>query len=277
MRHKFPLAVCLASLVVYSIVVARLDKIPREKEKDVLRSAIPAPVQVLLAGGDRYLAANIAVFRAVVVSTGELDPEAYEILGRVQYDAARLNPAHEDNYYTAQGILPWNGQLEADMFIQNEATRARPWDYLPPFFLGFDHYYFLHSSAAGAQQLELAASRSPAGNRESLVNMAARWYEKGDDPRIAAGMIEAMAKNTRDSSMRRLLEKRLVRMRGLVELRDAAAKFLQENNRVPRDLSELLGPDLLSALPIDPFGQGFALDSTGLPVFARPTAPAKQD
>ena len=268
-----PWAVLTVAAAIYAATVHSLESIPRPMQKELLAVAVPAPVQVLLAGGDRYLAANMAVFRALVVGTQQLDGETYEILGRVQSDAARLNPAHEDNYYISQAILPWNGQILADVFIQNEATEARPWDSLPPFFLGFDKYYFLHDPIAGARSMRIAAERSPPGNRGSLTLMAARWSEKGDDPRVAVGLLEAMARNTRDRDLKRNIEARIERMNGLAELRDAARKFSETTGRAPATLSDLLGPELLARLPEDPLGQGFAIDGKGVPVVAtRPPA-----
>ena len=256
-------------LALYVYSVNNLDRIPRPKEKDLLSVAIPAPIQVVLAGGDRFLAANLAVIRAVVVSTSDLDRQAYEILGRIQSDAARLNPAHEDNYYISQAILPWNDQLDADMFIQERAADARPWDATPAFFLGFDKYYFLHDPVGGAQSLQLAAAHLPPGNREAMMGMAARWYEKGDDPRTAIGMIDTLAKGTRDKDLKKQLEDRKQRMEGLAMLRDAAKQYADKYGRPPARLADLIGPGLLEKVPSDPLDQGFTLDTNGMPVIRK--------
>ena len=262
------------ALALYAYSAIKLGLVPRPREKDLLSVAIPAPVQVILAGGDRFLAANLAVLRALAVGGGELDRATYQILGRVQSDAARLNPAHEDNYYISQAILPWNGEVNADLSIQQAATAARPWDAMPPFFLGFDYYYFLHDSIAGGQNLQIAAQRSPPGNREAVLVMAAHWTEKSDDPRVAIGIIDAMAKGTRDRELKHHLEARIERLQGLALLRDAAKLFAARERRPPADIAELLGPGLLVTLPADPLGQGYALDKNGVPIIAA-AMPAK--
>ena len=264
-----PVAVAL-----YAYSVIKLDRIPRTKEKDLLTVALPAPVQVLLTGGDRFLAANLAVIRAIVVSTGDLDSLGYEMLAQIQSDAARLNPAHEDNYYISQAILPWNNQLEADMFIQARATEARPWDATPALFLGFDKYYFLRDPVGGAQSLQLAAAHLPPGNREALMGMAARWYEKGDDPRTAIGMIDTLAKGTRDKDLKKQLEERKQRMEGLAMLRDAAKLYGEKYGKPPGRLADLIGPGFLEKVPSDPLNQGYTLDANGVPVMRKPIASA---
>jgi hypothetical protein len=265
----------VGALSFYVFTVKVLDNVARPSDKEQLSVAIPPMVQVALAGGDRYLAANFAVFRAMVVGTDKLDQETYEVLGRVQVDATHLNPAHEDNYYISQAILPWNGEIEADMEIQQAATDSRPWDAMPPFFLGFDKFYFLKDPAGGAENVRIAAERSPTGNREILLAMAARWYERGDDPRVAIGMIKAMAESTRDKELKKHLQLRILRLQGLALLRDTAKVFVEKNGHPPKQLDELIGPGLLANLPKDPLGQGYLLDSKGMPTVARPS-PAKR-
>ncbi len=254
----------------YAVAVKQLDQIKRLSVKDELSIAIPPSIQIVLAGGDRYLAANLAVFRALVVGTSQLDPQAYEVLGRIQEDASRLNPSHEDNYYISQAILPWNGQVEADIKIQQAATTSRPWDAMPPFFLGFDKYYFLKDPVGGAENVRIAADRSATGNRESLMAMAARWYEKGDDPTVTIGMIKAMAASTRDKELKRHLQMRMVRVQGLALLQKAAKAFTEKNGMPLNNLSELVSSGILKELPKDPLGQGYELNSNGMPIIAQP-------
>ena len=268
------LAVLFGSFFLYAYSVVELQKIPRASEKGLFSVAIPAPFQVLLSGGDRFLAANMGVFRALVVSSGDLDAETYQVLGQVQRDVALLNPAHEDNYYISQAILPWNGQLDADMFIQEQATAARTWDALPPFFLGFDKYYFRKNPLAGAKAVQIAAERSPPGNREALTAMAARWSEKGDDPRIAIGMIETLITNTRNTDLRKNLEARKQRLEGLAKLRDAAKLYIEKYSAVPTRLADLIGPGFLEKVPSDPLNQGYTVDANGVPVMRKPIARA---
>lgn len=263
------IAVLIGSLFLYLYSVVALQEMSRSSEKDLLSVVIPAPFQILLSGGDRFLAANTAVFRALVVGTSELDEKTYEILGQVQRDAALLNPAHEDNYYISQAILPWNGQLDSDLFVQEQATVARTWDALPAFFLGFDRFYFQKNPLEGAKAVQIAAERSPPGNREALTAMAARWSEKGDDPRVAISMIEALAANTRNEDLKKNLAGRKQRMEGLARLRDAAKLYTDKYGRAPSRLADLIGPGFLEKVPSDPLDEGYTLDPIGQPIIRK--------
>ncbi len=276
LTHNNPLFYILAWLlafIAYAAAMSAIDRLPRVNPKDTINVAIPPLVQTLLAGGDRYLAGNIAVFRALVVSTANLDKKSYAVLAKIQTDAARMNPAHEDNYYISQAILPWAGEVKADLFIQKAATDSRAWDFYPAFFLGFDRYYFLKDPVAGAKAIEAAADRSP-DNRQAFINMAVKWYELGDDPRVAIGLISAMSKGTRDKEMKLHLENRVKRLSGLAELRDAAKLYNEKTGKSLVSLQELVSLGLLAKLPADPQGSGYTLDAKGIPIFAKP-APEK--
>ncbi len=265
-------ALFLIALGGYVFFVRSLDRIPLRKTQDAINVAVPAPLQVVMAGGDRYLAANLAVFRALVIGTEEFDRKTYEILARVQRDAARLNPAHEDNYYISQAILPWSGEVEADLFIQKSATESRPWDFMPAFFWGFDRYYFLHDPSGAAKIMEQAADKIPE-NRESFLSLGARWREKGGEPREAKAILEAMAESTRDKNMQTQLRQRAEKLGRLVLLHDAAKSFVQKNGRAPSSLQELMDEGLTNRFTLPSLEQEFTLDQTGTPALL-PVKPA---
>lgn len=259
------LALVLA-IAAYLAGVQHVRDLPRPKAAEsTLSVAVPPLLQVALAGGDRYLAANMGVFRAVVAGTESLDPAGYAVLARVQQDVARLNPAHEDNYYIAQSILPWAGQVEAAQDILRRATVARPRDFLPPFFLGFNTFYFQHEPIAAARAMRAAADRVSGEQRLALLNISAKYYEKSDDPAFAIGMIRGLAENSRSPALRQYLQLRIQRLEGLQALRAAAAEYRRRTDHPLRRLDDLVQARILDALPQDPLGQGYMLDPAGEP------------
>lgn len=263
----------LFALGAYVLGQQHSQPLPRPKASESIRVALPVTAQVLLAGGDRYLAANIGTFRAMMVGTENLDADGYRVLARVQQDAARLNPAQEDNYYIAQSILPWAGEVASTQDILRRATAARPHDFLPPFFLGFDYFYFDHEPATGANWIKLAANRSEPQNREALLNIAGRWYEKGDDPHFAIQMIEGLMQSTRNAALKQYLGLRVQRLQGLLALREAAARFHATSGKPASRLDELVRAGFIAQLPADPLGQGYALDAKGQPILITPKKP----
>lgn len=237
---------------------------------EAMRVRLPVPVQVFMAMGDRYLASNFNVLRATVLSAGRHDRTTYAVLGQVQMDAAFLNPANEDNYYIASAILPWEGEVEAGQTVLRLATEARFTDPYPPFYYGFNQQYFLGDYIGAAKAAEVAAARVDGGARLSLLNIASKWYERVDDPHLAERTIQALIASTREPALREHLEKRIVRVRQLTGLREAATAYRQRFGRPPQTLDALREAGLIASLPEDPLGDGFVIKNGTVEV-KRPT------
>jgi hypothetical protein len=123
--------VALLAATLFVATAQRLKSVPRQIVLVEMQVVLPLFVQVFMAAGDRHLAANIAAIRALVVNTFKMQGEEFAILAKLQEDVSWLNPGHEDNYYTATAILPWQGELEATQRILARATKARFYDYQP--------------------------------------------------------------------------------------------------------------------------------------------------
>lgn len=258
------LATPVLALILALVFVAasqRLKSAPRQTVSAEIRVALPLFVQVFMAMGDRYLAANIAAVRALVVATDRMRPEEYRILAKVQEDVSWLNPAHEDNYYIAFAILPQYGELDAAQTILARASRARFFDYQPSFFYAFNQWYYKHDPVGAAAWLREAAAKLPDPDQQlTMQNMAARWMDKAQDTELAIRIVEAMAKEARRRDFRAYLEMRVVRLRQLQQLRMAATTYRERFGKPVPNLQELVNSGILPALPQDPFGFGFGFD-----------------
>lgn len=237
---------------------------------EAMRVRLPIPVQVFMAMGDRYLAANMNVFRATVLGGDRHDPTTYAVLGKVQVDAAFLNPGNEDNYYIASAILPWEGEVDAAQIVLRLATEGRQADPYPPFYYGFNQQYFRGDFIGAARAAEVAAARVEGGARQTLLNIASKWYERLDDPKLAEQTIQALIASTRDAALREHLQKRVVRVRQLAQLRAAAQIYRERFGRPLTTPQELLQSDLIQSLPQDPLGDGFRIEN-GTVVVNRPS------
>jgi hypothetical protein len=102
------------------------------------------------------------------------------VQARLQRDIAWFNPAHEDNYYIAAAILPWNGQVDAAQYVLRKASDARTFDWYPLFHYGFLFYHFRKDPATGAQWLLKGVPRVRNQQDEwALQNVAARVDREG--------------------------------------------------------------------------------------------------
>jgi len=139
----------------------QLRELPRDEQLQLLRVRLPLPVQLMYATGDRYLAADLNVFRSLMVDARITEGETYRVQGQLQVDAAFFNPHHEDNYYLGAAILPWNGELAAAQGVLLSAAQSRDWDMWPAFFYAFNAMYFERDMAKAGHWAEVAAERDP--------------------------------------------------------------------------------------------------------------------
>lgn len=263
------LMLALVGCAAYEALVSALYARPRPPVATEMQVIIPRVVQVLMSAGDRYLAANLAGFRALVVSTETMKPESYRLLGAVQSDVAWLNPAHEDNYYIAAAILPWAGEVAATQYILRQATAARPFDSGPPFYYGFNELHFLKNPVEGAMWLRVAASHTTDEMEQiQLQQIAALWVSRGEDMELSIRLHRAMAKETRHKGFARFLEKRARRLENLLMLDRAIARYSEATGQLPIRVEHLVKFSILPAIPTDPFGMRYVIDANGKPQVA---------
>lgn len=267
---SFRLQGLIAACGVASLLVGNALYRPKPFSDSRLSVAMPLPAQIVLAGGDRYLAANFGVLRAIMVGVDRLPAETIRALALIQTDASVLNPAHEDNYYTAAAILPWEGQVASAQAILKRAIDARPHDIYPPFYYGFNQIHFL-GDARGASDVARAAGQrmvDPAMTQMFTV-LAVKWLQQDDDLQYSIDSISAMASQTRDKALRQYLADRAKRIEGLVILRQAAKRFFTKYGQPPSRLDDLVSSGELAAIPADPLQAGYSI-SNGEVVFAMP-------
>jgi hypothetical protein len=216
---------------------------------------ITEPIQVFMYAGDRFLAANIESVRATAASATETENNHFR--RRAHTVVSRLNPCHEDNYWVGNASLTWGGEEGLGLELLGNALRCRFWDEWPAFFYGFNQNFFFHNIPEATRVLELAAQRSSANAavfRNFSIMLAAGEI---DDTRAALKMLKREHDQADDPKLRKMLNKRVVRLSGLLTLRDAQIAFETRFNRPLTQPQELLDSGVLEGYPEDPLGLGY--------------------
>lgn len=269
MKYRL-LFITLGAALVFWFTSQALQEHPRSaSQAEVLRVRLPAAVQLAYAGGDPWLAANLNVFRSLIVAPTITERETYRVQAQLQLDASLFNPRHEDNYYVAAAILPWNGFVNEAQAVLKRASQYRTRDWMPPFYYAFGLWYFEQRPMEAGRWADIAASRSNATNARALGAIAAKWYEQGDQPQLAHDLIQAMQQQTQDQRLRQQLQWRIDRLEGLIHLRAAHQAWQQQHKNPPPSLQALVGYADLLQIPNDPTGLGYGLDSQGRPILRR--------
>ncbi|MDP2244450.1 hypothetical protein [Pseudomonas sp.] len=260
MRSRYaPLLLALLGFALFAGIAFWRAQQPLSLEQPQVqdRVVIAAPILLALYGGDRFLAADLETMR--LAATGIQDGQSdTNYLIRAQQVVAQLNGCHEDNYYLANGLLTWGGAVSEGSQVLRAAVQCRTWDFAPAFFYGINLAFFQRDIAEAQRILELGAQRSPenaAGLRKLAVMLQAETFA---DEKLALNYLLQQRDAASDPKLRDMLDKRVVRLQGLVTLRQAQRRFEAENGVLTR-LEQLVEAGLLPALPDDPLRLGYEL------------------
>ena len=259
-RNAVPLVIAALGFGLFAAIWAMRSPASAEPPPEVFdRVVVSAPVQLLLTGGDRFLAANIESIRAVATTSD--NPEAAEANAsfaiRARRVVAQLNPCHEDNYYQGNALLTWGGAVAEGNDLLKRATECRTWDEIPPFFYGFNQYFFLHDVEGARASLEIAAKRATdnaAGFRKFAIMLAAGELK---DDSAALDFLQQERAQTSDPKLQGMLDKRIARLQGLITLRAAQQRYEARVGQPLTNPQALIDSGELEAFPNDPLRIGY--------------------
>ena len=173
-----------------------------------------------------------------------------------------LDPYFQDPYYMGNGFLAWDAGMvkEANILLQ-KATDKRYWDWMFPFYLGFNNFYFLGDNKAGAEYLRIASQRP--GALEFLTTLAARLYYMEGKTDVARSFMEKMWENESDSKRKQFYLARLDVLNKIFFLEKAVDVYESLTDIPIRDLNALVKAKVIRYIPRDPYGGSFYMDRDG--------------
>lgn len=259
-----PLAVAVACFSLFAGIWAMRPSSTPVRQGEVFdRVVMPAPVQLLMTGGDRFLSANIESIRAVATTSDAPEAAEYNALFgiRARRVVAQLNPCHEDNYYQGNALLTWGGAVSQGNELLRRATECRTWDEIPPFFYAFNQFYFLRDIEGARSSLEIAADRSPANAaayRKFGIMIAAGEIK---DDAVALDFLRREREQATDAKLAEMLDKRVARLEGLMVLREAQERYEARFGQALPHPKALIESGELKAFPTDPLRIGYEFDN----------------
>jgi len=176
--------------------------------------------------------------------------------------ATDLDPYFFDPYYYANAFLPWDaGRVEEANRLLEKGSRYRDWDWMLPFYIGFNNFFFLQNDSTAANFL-MEASRRPGGD-PTLASIASRLAYKENRTETAIYFLEDIARRTDDNNLKESYEKRVSALRSIDNLEKAVSFFKKKFGRTPVNIEELLRKNIVSRLPHDPYGGNYFVDKDG--------------
>jgi len=264
----FPVVVggLIAAYVVVSLEVQSIRHgLLRQAE---VMAPLPAPVLKLVALDYRNLVADwlfskTLSFHGGKITRGEpLDDETYRIIYDRLDVASELDPYFVDPYFFGQSVFAWGAGMpqEANRLL-DRGRRFRPDDWIIPFFMGFNAFYFLHDNAQAATYL-MEASQRP-GSPPYGALLAARLASQSGSTDTSIAFLQQLAAQTEDPTTRQQIQRRLEALQGISLLEQAVERYRTRFGSAPNTVPDLVNRGILLRLPIDPYGGSFYLDSNG--------------
>ena len=175
--------------------------------------------------------------------------------------AVHLDPYNMDAYYFAQAAFTWElGRIHEVNHLLEIGMKSRTWDYLLPYYLGFNYAYFLKDYEKAAGYMKQAAELS--GN-PLFTRLAARYFFESEQSSLGLAFLETMIKNAKSEAVKKTYMQRRDALQAVVLLEGAIGRYRSRFGKDPLTLDELTKAGVLESLPEDPYGGSFYIDEAG--------------
>lgn len=229
-----------------------------------------AEVLRLVVADQKLLVAHTVIVKVLVyygtlvekMQNGKIQlPAEYQNMYSTLQTAVKLDPYNNDSYYFAQAAFTWEiGRAKEVNQMLDYGMKYRSWDYMLPFFAGFNEAYFLKQYEPAARYMKKAAEIS--GN-PLITNLAARYFYESNRSELGIHFLEIMEKGAQDKQTRKIYHIRRLALQAVSTIQAAVNKFKEQNGRLPTNLQEITKQKFLIRLPEDPYGGQFYLDTSG--------------
>lgn len=215
----------------------------------------------------KNLASDLSFFDAITF-VGEKDvkrrkPREWEWFYLTVNVSSHLNPYNVDPYYLGETMLTWEAGMydRANHLLERSLTyREKEWVF--PFFIGFNYFYFLKDSNRGAEYVDMAVKK-PGAPKTVLTTLASRLYYRSGRTEVGLVLLRDARDHAAGEDEKRLYERRIKAMEGVHAVETAATKYEKIYLRRPRTVMALVKAGLLSEFPKDPYGGTYFIDELG--------------
>jgi len=214
--------------------------------------------------GYHHLGADVLWLRLLQVVGKKINSaDEYEWMYHALDVITTLDPQYAYAYYVGGNIL---GDLAKRPDLGNRLLEKgvieNPEVWYIPFLIGYNYYFLLGDPAKGAEYIMKSAGLP---NRPAyLPGLATRMAAEAGSPDTALAFLEARLQETQDQETREALESRMKEViieRDLQVLERAVDVYHATSGTFPMTLAALVNGRIVTALPQEPFGGEYLLDS----------------
>ncbi|MBI3399607.1 MAG: hypothetical protein HY026_10340 [Deltaproteobacteria bacterium] len=271
MQRVLPIVLILLLLPIHASILSKVAEGNKLLPKGEGTSyVLPSPILKIMSLEFDGIASDYTFLKALVFfgSTFERKerPRVKEWEWRWFYNilnaSTHLDPYFLDPYYVAQAHLTWEGNMvrETNALLE-KGSRYRDWDWVLPFYLGFNSFYFLLEDAKASEYLMEASKRPDAS--PILASLATRLAYKGKKTENAVIFLQEILSGTDDENTKKMYETRLNALKAILFLERAATAYQERFKRPPEKLEDMTAKNVIREIPKDPYGGKFYIDKDG--------------
>jgi len=266
-----PAIAFLIGLLVYVGVIGPFNNYMKRKPIEEKLGYLPSAQVLWYASADhKELVASLLIMRVVMYFGGIVEnqmnkvivqPPDFMRMSGILHGAVKLDPYNMDAYYFAQSFLTWEvKQYQLANELLEYGMKYRTWDWMLPFFAGFNSAYFLKDYKNAAEHYKRAGDLT--GN-ELHFSLAGRYMQESGQTDLAIGYLSALEKGERNQSVKKNYQVRLTAFKEVRRIEIARDRYIESGRGVPVTIEQLVLSGFLSPPPIDPYGGTFYLESAG--------------
>lgn len=268
---RAPMIALLAALLVYAAVLGPFTSYMKKKPVEEKLGYLPSINFLRYVSADHKELVGASLVMKVIVYFGGIaekqqskvvvQPPDYQRMSGILHGAVKLDPYNMDAYYFAQSFLTWEvKQYKLANNLLDYGMKYRTWDWMLPFFAGFNSAYFIKDYKKASEYYKRAGELS---GSELHFSLAGRYMQESGQTELAIAYLSAMEKGERNPAVKKNYQTRLAAFREVRRIELARDRFLASGGVLPVALETLVRSGLLKPAPLDPYGGQFYLEENG--------------
>lgn len=270
-RRYSTLALLVALILAYGAIICPFTAYMKKKPIEEKLGYLPSIDVLHYASADhKELMAASLVMKVVMYYGGVVErrqtkvivqPPDYQRMSGILHGAVRLDPYNMDAYYMAQSFLTWEvKQYKLANDLMNYGMKYRTWDWMLPFFAGFNSAYFMKDYKKASEYYKRAGELS---GSPLYFSLAGRYMQESGQTELAIAYLTAMEKGERNQAAKKDYQTRLSAFKEVRRIELARDRFKKAKGVGPTTVEQLIQSGFLAPPPIDPYGGTFYLEPDG--------------
>ncbi|MBK5276963.1 MAG: hypothetical protein JJE30_18205 [Desulfuromonadales bacterium] len=266
-----PVTALLVGLLAYGVVLGPFTAYMKQKPIEEKFGYLPSINVLRYVSVDHKELVGASLVMKVIMYFGGVaekqqanvivQPPDYARMSGILHGAVQLDPYNMDAYYFAQSFLTWEvKQYQMANNLLDYGMKYRTWDWMLPFFAGFNSAYFLKDYKQAAEYFKRAGEIN--GN-ELNISLAGRYMQASGQTELAIAYLGAMEKSERNQAVKKNYQIRLKAFNEVRRIELARDRYKNTEGVLPVTLDTLVRSGLLSPPPSDPYGGQFFLEPDG--------------